>query len=694
MCSANWGFSLIVEIGERKLCTDLTAEGFTKRKKEMGLKHREKQRGWIPAFAGMTGEKKRMTGKKGRSASACTEGACTGMDEMYINNKTLNKDLVVGSSHEFVCNDLADGRKELCVSILGNWELKKMAVTAERHQEMLANFEAEGKPLLFDYDHASVFEGHSKAAGWGTNMRIEGDKLMVTFSGTEEGQKAIANRDYLFLSPVYQHTRYDGVTGKKISNNWRLHSVALTNTPFITELPQIQANKDDVTGGNMDPEVLNQLMKLLGVNSEAEVHAKLAEMQELKANIATLTTQHQEVMALLNAQTVDMAIANKQLLPAHKEHALTLINTDKKLYDASVSLIANNVANLTQERELKPGAEGDKPKDFSELLENSAKAKDLFVNNRGLFDSMFADHVKPQGSNMDVNTTAGFGQKLFVAKVHDIEVMKKAAEREILDTIHDRSAELKGSEDTLSVPRITPGNVVAMPATAETFINGSTEDMLEIAISDAKGYPIIVTTSEQLETNIPLRNTRAEVGAIAHRKYRNGYLLKAIANAAAAGNRKEFSDTTDNVISDEDILNAATILDNAEAPSEDRFMVIGATMHQAIASNPNFVSRDKMGDAGKLLPMNVIGMLRGFEVVKMPDARLPLLHATTGASATTGQKCVLFYQKYALAYGAHVYQLLGPTLDVTIPAEKFNLFRKQGCAGQNTEFIVSYREND
>jgi len=620
--------------------------------------------------------------------------------DLLINKGVDRRGLLPWEGLEILaCTEREDGRLEVCCSIEGEWKLTKQKVTSERHAEMLANFTAEGRPVLFDYDHNSIFAGNTKAAGWGYNMHVNGDKMYLDFEGTPEGKAALINREYKYLSPVYQTARYDRVTGKKINNNWRLHSVALTNTPFMTELPEIIPNKDDnedVTGGNMDPELLAKLMKVFGVNSEAEVIAKLEEAQELKANNEKLSKENADAIILINTQTVDMAIAAKKLLPAHKEHALQLINTDKKLYDAFVALVANNIPDLTKEKEINPGAgngEEVKVNSFTELLSNSKKAKDFYANNREEFDGLYADYMRPEGSDMQVNTAAGFGQKLFTAKVTDLEVAAKATEREILDTIHDRSAELKGSEETLEVPRFTPGDVVEMPATSETFVNGSVEDMLSIPLSDEKGYPIIVTTAEQLETNIPLRDTRAKGGQIAHRKYRNLYLNKAIADACEAENRLEFSDETGNEISDDDILNAATLLDNAEAPVEDRFMVIGATMHKAVASNPNFLSRDKMGDAGKLLPMNVIGMLRGFEVVKMPDSRMPLLNTSTGATAASGKKCVLFYQRYCLAYGAHLYQLLGPQQDVTIPAEKYNLYRKQGCAGQNTEFIVTYREN-
>ncbi len=295
---------------------------------------------------------------------------------------------------------------------------------------------------------------------------------------------------------------------------------------------------------------------------------------------------------------------------------------------------------------------------------------------------------------MSLGTTTGYPAKKFLAKVHDLEIESRKKFRDLLDTVHDRSSELDGQEESLEVPRFTPGEVRPMPIDDEDFVNGSTETTLSIPIEDEKGYPIVVSESEALETNVALRDTRAKGGELAHRTYRQKLIAKKLADAAPqATNRLKFNDTVANVITDEDILDVAAAMTNAHAPEDERYMVIGASMYKAVVKIPNFISRDKMGQAGEVIPSNVIGKIRSFEVIEVADDVMPLLNASTGATGTTGKKCVIFYQKYALAYVRHGYKLLGPTLDVGSAKTKWNLWAKQDAKGQNTGWAITLREN-
>ena len=295
---------------------------------------------------------------------------------------------------------------------------------------------------------------------------------------------------------------------------------------------------------------------------------------------------------------------------------------------------------------------------------------------------------------MSLGVTTGYPTKKFLAKVHDLEIEARKKFRDLLDTVHDRSSELDGQEESLEVPRFTPGEVLTMPIGDDDFVNGSIEDTLSIAIDDEKGYPIVVSESEALETNVALRDTRAKGGELAHRTYRQKLIAKQLADAApAATNRLKFKDSVANVITDDDIVDIAAAMTNAHAPEDERYMVIGASMYKAVVKNANFISRDKMGQTGEVLPSNVIGKLRSFEVIQVADDIMPLLNASTGATASTGKKCVIFYQKYALAYVRHAYKLLGPTLDVGAAKTKWNLWAKQNAKGQNTTWAFTLREN-
>ncbi|HPS39663.1 MAG TPA: hypothetical protein PL124_09650, partial [Candidatus Cloacimonadota bacterium] len=128
------------------------------------------------------------------------------------------------------------------------------------------------------------------------------------------------------------------------------------------------------------------------------------------------------------------------------------------------------------------------------------------------------------------------------------------------------------------------------------------------------------------------------------------------------------------------------------APQEDRYMAIRALDHKNLMKIDGFLRRDKMGDAAKALPTNVIGMVGSFIVQKFSAAEMPYFNASTGAAATSGKTGVIFYQRYALAYAENIYKLVGPEVKAGADAEWYNLHAKYGSKAQNA-FAVTYRQN-
>lgn len=290
----------------------------------------------------------------------------------------------------------------------------------------------------------------------------------------------------------------------------------------------------------------------------------------------------------------------------------------------------------------------------------------------------------------------GLDKTTFTAKVVEREIALKNKVLDLRTMVHDRSAELQGDEEALKIPSITVGDVVAMPTTDAAFANTDTVNtQITLTLNSDYGKPFEVGASAQVETNVNLQEIYAFNGEQAHRANRNKIILAALANAADTANQHyEYADTTDNKISEEDIMVAAGILDNAGAPDEDRFMAIRATDHADLFRIPNFISRDKMGQNGETIPKNVIGMIHGFTVVKVPDSQMPYINASTGAAATSGQKAVIFWQQYAVVYGSHIYQLGGPEYKAALDADWYNLHAKFGVATQVATFAVTYRQND
>lgn len=307
------------------------------------------------------------------------------------------KDLIVCSGHELVVNNLDNGRMELCVALTGNWKSRQMKVTDKELQQMLETFAAEGTDLLFDIDHKCLggffSEADSRAAGWGKAMRIEEGKLYVEMEPTPYGKALIENGEFRYLSPVYQLQRADRVTGKSIKT-WRLHSVALTNTPFLTELPAI---KNSENGGTP----MDELLKLLGATDEDGAIAKVKELSAAKNTAETDLAKANEALGAantkLNIQEVDMAIANKKLLPADKDLALELIKSDRKLYDKFIN--SRPTVDLTTEETVSTSAADraanlDNVKSFRELLADPALDKRMAEERPDRWNELYEAHMK------------------------------------------------------------------------------------------------------------------------------------------------------------------------------------------------------------------------------------------------------------------------------------------------------------
>jgi phage I-like protein len=132
------------------------------------------------------------------------------------------------------------------------------------------HYAAHGKDLVVDYDHASVAAPavNAPAAGWIRGLELrEGDtELWGRVQWTTEAANAIAGRRYRYVSPVFRFNQPDRVTGEPVPMT--VHSLALTNTPFLTELEALNnvAAKD---GGNTPHSDGGAQMSLLDQLAEA-----------------------------------------------------------------------------------------------------------------------------------------------------------------------------------------------------------------------------------------------------------------------------------------------------------------------------------------------------------------------------------------------------------------------------------------
>ena len=160
------------------------------------------------------------------------------------------------------------------------------------------HYAAQGTDLVIDYHHESVYAGSSApkapAAGWihQLELRADGAELWGRVLWTVEAREAIQKRQFRYLSPYVRFNAPDRITGEPVP--MVIHSVALTNTPFLTELEALNESAGKDAGGSLqilsgggDMPILKQVAEALnstpediasrlGLEAEAE-DAKVAE---------------------------------------------------------------------------------------------------------------------------------------------------------------------------------------------------------------------------------------------------------------------------------------------------------------------------------------------------------------------------------------------------------------------------------
>lgn len=223
-------------------------------------------------------------------------------------------------------------------------------MNAEIAATLIADLEARAKPILYDYEHNSLW-GDSRAAGWITALvYVAGRGLFGQVEWTPRGAKDVAEKEFRYSSPLFY---FDPNTGAVLE----LVSVALTNNPALGDLGAVDlvrraalaalpigalANQFNAAGGlpgkpsgesDMTPE---QLAALTAERDglKTTLAALTAERDGLKTQVASLTTERDGLIAdqqkvALAAEEAErtqllkdaMSGDKPRLMPAQKEWA-------------------------------------------------------------------------------------------------------------------------------------------------------------------------------------------------------------------------------------------------------------------------------------------------------------------------------------------------------------------------------------
>ena len=199
-------------------------------------------------------------------------------------------------------------------------------LTPEHGREMVAVLNQRSVDLVIDYEHSTLIAKEkgepAPAAGWlkpNGFTYVEGVGLCSTqFEWTEKAQGFIDSGEYKYISPVFFYDTTGTILG--------LHSVALTNTPNLDQLPEAKlaaAAQEFLTtsqDSEMNEDLLERLRWMLNLPISATAEEIMAELSKLTDQIAektgtTIAANAQNLFDAVSAIDQIKLAANSQAQP-------------------------------------------------------------------------------------------------------------------------------------------------------------------------------------------------------------------------------------------------------------------------------------------------------------------------------------------------------------------------------------------
>lgn len=158
-----------------------------------------------------------------------------------------------------------------------NWQWDQVS-----QQAVLDEFVARGLPLPVDVNHAQELRApkgeDSPAYAWIESLRVRDGALFGQVTWNPRGQDAVRNREYRFLSPVFDYRPEDG-------RIVRLTSVALTNEPNL-RLPALNHQETQMKR-ELTTAIAAALALALGTTADSTDEEIVAALNQFKRDFDT-----------------------------------------------------------------------------------------------------------------------------------------------------------------------------------------------------------------------------------------------------------------------------------------------------------------------------------------------------------------------------------------------------------------------
>lgn len=205
--------------------------------------------------------------------------------------------------------------------------------------QMVTNYEEAQIDIVCDYEHQTLWGDTAPASGWiqkePISLKVEDGCFYAKIAWTDKAKGHIEAGEYKYLSPVFAPNTIAQGDGSDIG--WTLHSVALTNKPFLEELDEVKANKLTQLQHHKEDTPMTEAekiqMKALE-DANKDLKDENVALKNDNKDLKDQATVHKDKEA---ENTVDAAIAAKKLHPEQKDSALKMCKADPEAFATLIS---------------------------------------------------------------------------------------------------------------------------------------------------------------------------------------------------------------------------------------------------------------------------------------------------------------------------------------------------------------------
>lgn len=284
-------------------------------------------------------------------------------------------------------------------------------VSKEAFTLLKAQIERRGLEIVFDYEHQTLKDIKSPAAGWCRDWRWEdGVGIQARIDWTEEATGFLKKGEYRYYSPVFFVRKSDQLLAG-------VHSVALTNAPKTNHLQPLLAKLGAETNHQQTEESMNLLKMLIAalkLNEDATEDEVVAAVKKLQDGSQEEVVAKSIVEALgLEGGDVSTVVAS---IHALKQTEKTMVS--KSDFEALQAKLAEKDAKTVVAKAMKEGKITPDQKDWATTYATTdPQGFATFVTK--------APVVIPQGTlpkdEQQDNPALGDATVLAVAKLMDVD---------------------------------------------------------------------------------------------------------------------------------------------------------------------------------------------------------------------------------------------------------------------------------